>query len=352
MSDARPHNTFLAVDPAWLALHEEEILQPELPIVDAHHHLWDRPGWRYLLDDLLADLRSGHRIVETVFVQCHTMYRASGPDWLRPVGETEFANGIAAMSASGAYGDTRIARAIVAHADMRHPRLAEQLEAHIRAGGGRVRGVRQITAWDDDLRLNNPETGSSPHMLRDPAFRRGMAQLERLGLSFDAWLYHPQIDELTELARAVPGCRIVLDHIGGPLGANAYQGRADEVFAHWARSIKELASCPNVSLKIGGMGMRVFGFAFDRGERPPSSQQLAARWKPFVETCVEAFGSQRCMFQSNFPVDKGSYSYAVGWNAFKRLAEGASAAERDDLFSGCARRFYRLGDDEADRALG
>jgi predicted TIM-barrel fold metal-dependent hydrolase len=344
MKPARPHPTFLAVDPAWLALHEEDILQPELPIVDAHHHLWDRAGWRYLMDELLSDLGSGHRIVGTVFVECFAMYRATGPEWLRPVGETEFANGIAAMSASGAYGSTRIAQAIVGHADLRHPQLDELLQAHVRAAGGRLRGVRQIVAWDDDLRLNNPEAGSSPQLLRDPAFRRGMAQLEKAGLSFDAWLYHPQIDELTALARAVPGCRIVLDHIGGPLGADAYEGRGDEVFARWARSIKELARCPNVFVKIGGMGMRVFGFALNQRARPPSSQALADLWRPCVETCIEAFGARRCMFESNFPVDKGAYAYAIGWNAMKRLAQGASAQEREALFSGTAQRFYRLGD--------
>ena len=216
------------------------------------------------------------------------------------------------------------------------------LEQHIRVGGGRFRGIRHITAWDGDASLLNPAYTPPKGILADRTFRRGFAVLGSLGLTFDAWLYHPQIDELTALAQAFPETRIVLDHVGGPLAIGPYQGRRDELFPTWARAIKGLAACPNVFIKVGGMGMRINGYGFETKADPPSSATLAAAWKPYVETCIEAFGAKRCMFESNFPVDKGSYSYPVFWNACKLLAKGASANEKSDLFAGAAQRFYKL----------
>ncbi|MEJ0018539.1 MAG: amidohydrolase family protein [Acetobacteraceae bacterium] len=334
---------YLPVRDDWLARRTEAILEPDLPIVDPHHHLWERPGWVYMLDDLLADLNSGHNIIATVFLQCFSMHRASGPEAMRPVGETEFVNGVAAMSASGIYGKTKICEGIVGHVDLRNGvRSRDVLEAHIRAGGGRFRGIRHITAWDADQSLLNPAHTPPAHLLADPTFREGFACLAPLNLSFDAWLYHPQIDELTALAQAFPGTQICLNHVGGPLAIGAYAGKRDEVFGVWSKSIQALAKCPNVTIKLGGMAMRINGFDFHRQEDPPASETLAAAWKPYVETCIAAFGASRCMFESNFPVDKGSYAYAPFWNACKILARGASAAEKTDLFSGTAARFYRL----------
>ena len=338
-----PTNPYLPVQQAWLDHWHEEILEPELPIVDPHHHLWDRPGWRYLLDELLADVNSGHRIVATIFVQCRSMHRATGPEELRPVGETEFVNGVAAMSASGGYGATEICAGIVGYADLRlGARVQAALEAHLRAGGGRFRGIRHIVAWNADASTLNPNNPAPPGLLADLAFREGFARLAPLGLSFDAWLYHPQIDELTDLARAFPDTRIVLNHVGGPLGIGAYAGKGDEVFARWRDSIRTLVGCPNVYIKLGGLGMRISGFGFDQLPEPPSSEMLAATWRPYVETCLETFGASRCMFESNFPVDKGSYPYAAYWNACKRLTRGASAGEKADLFSQTAARFYQI----------
>jgi L-fuconolactonase len=322
---------------------QEEILDPDLPIVDPHHHLWERPAWRYLFDDLLADLQSGHRIVATVFVQCRSMHRADGPEALRPVGETEFVNGVAAMSASGGYGPTRVCSGIVGHADLRlGARVQEVLEAHLRAGGGRFRGIRHIVAWDADASTLNPGNPAPAGLLADADFRAGFARLAPLGLSFDAWLYHPQLDELTDLARAFPETAIVLNHVGGPLGIGVYAGQRETVFARWRGAIRRLAACPNVSVKLGGLGMRISGFGFEALPSPPSSDTLAAAWRPYVETCIDAFGASRCMFESNFPVDQGSYPYAAYWNAAKHLASGASPAERADLFAGTASRVYRL----------
>ena len=342
-SAAAPGDFYLPVRPDWLARREEPILEPDLRIIDPHHHLWDRPGWRYLLDELVADTKSGHNVRATVFVQARAMLRASGPVELKHVGETEFANGAAAMSASGIYGTTRHCAGIVGHADLAlGSRVEAVLEAHMRAGGERFRGIRHSTAWDSDAQVRNPAYNPPPGLLGDTAFRQGFAALSRLGLSYDAWLYHPQIDELTALARAFPLAKIVLDHVGGPIGIRAYASKRDEVFARWKAAIGALASCPNVYVKLGGLGMRIGGFSFHASPEPPSSEALAMAWRPYFETCIEAFGPSRAMFESNFPVDKGSYSYPVFWNACKLIAKGASPSEKADLFAGTAARFYRL----------
>ena len=328
----------------WLDRRKEPILEPDLPIVDPHHHLWLRAGWRYLLDDLLADTNSGHNIVATVYVQAlFSMYRESGPVEMQSAGEVEFANGVAAMCASGVFGKTRACAGIVGYANLRlGSRVEPVLAALLRAGGDRFRGIRHISAWDADASLINRALSTPPGLLADMTFREGFAVLSRLGLSFDAWLLHPQIDELANLARAFPDAKIVLDHVGGPLGAGAYEGRRDEVFPRWAASIKALALHPNVFVKLGGLGSRINGLGLQGQTEPPSSEILAAAFRPYFETCIEAFGTSRSMFESNFPVDKASYSYAVFWNACKLLARGASNAERADLFAGAATRFYRL----------
>jgi L-fuconolactonase len=335
----------LAVRKDWLARRREEVLEPELAIVDPHHHLIDRPeSGTYLLPDLLEDIASGHKVVATVYLEWLSMYRAEGPEEMRPVGEIEFANGVAAMSASGGYGVPRVCSGIVGHADlMLGSRVAKVLEAMIAAGGGRFRGIRYIASSDPDqaqwgAMLTRPEG-----LLRDKRLREGFAQLAPLGLSFDAWVYHPQLGDVIDLARAFPQTPIVLNHVGGAIGLGRYKGKRDEVFADWSGRIRELAACPNVAVKLGGLGMKMFGFDVHEGELPPSSEQLATAWRPYIETCIAAFGPARAMFESNFPVDKGSYGYGVFWNACKRLAEGASAAEKADLFHNTASRFYRLG---------
>ena len=262
---------------------------------------------------------------------------------MKPVGEIEFVNGAAAMCASGAYGAIRVAAGIVGHADLTlGGRVEPVLAAHERAGGGRFRGIRHITTWDADASLLNPAYRPPRGLMAEQNFRDGFKTLGRLGYSFDAWLYHPQIDEVTALARACPETKIVLNHVGGPLGIGPYAGKRAEVFSAWAASIKTLGSCENVYVKLGGLGMRIGGFGLHEQAEPPSSQMLADTWRPYVETCIAAFGTKRAMFESNFPVDKGSYGYPVFWNACKLLAKGASAAEKADLFAATAARFYRL----------
>ena len=337
------HAPYIPVRDDWLARATEAALDPARPIVDPHHHLWDRPGWRYMLEDLLADTNAGHNIVATVFVQCRAFHRAYGPEAMKPVGETEFVAGVAAMSESGQYGATKVCAGIVGHADLRNGDATRAiLEAHIRAGGGRFRGIRHITTYDPDPTILNPAYTPPEGLMFDKTFRAGFACLAPLNLTFDAWLYHPQIPDLTALARAFPDTGICLNHVGGPLAIGAYAGRREEIFQTWAASIRDLATCPNVVVKVGGLAMRINGWEFHTKDNPPSSAELAAAWKPYVETCIEAFGAERCMFESNFPVDKGSYGYGAYWNACKRLTAGASEAEKTALFSGSAARFYRL----------
>lgn len=329
--------------PDWLALREEEVLDPARPIVDPHHHLWDRGGQRYLLGELTSDIASGHNVVATVYVEARSMYRAKGPEAFRPVGEVEFANGAAAMSASGGYGSAAVCAGIVGHVNLLLGDDARPvLEAEISAGQGRFRGIRHSSAWDADPDVAHMYATRPKGLLLDPTFRKGFACLAPLGLSFDAWLLHPQIGELTDLACAFPDTRIVLDHCGGPAGTGQYAGRRDEIFATWKASIKEVARCPNVVVKLGGLAMCLLGYDFHQRPMPPSSEELATAWRPYVETCIEAFGVERAMFESNFPPDKGQCSYQVIFNTFKRIAASMTEAEKDALFSGTAMNVYRL----------
>ena len=327
----------------WLGQVQEEILEPALPICDPHHHLWDHPGSRYLLDELLADTGSGHNVVSTVFVECASMYRADGDAALRCVGETEFVQGIAAMSASGGYGALRAASGIVSLADLSlGSAVRPVLEAHIDASRNRFRGIRHAAGWHASDAIRNSHTNPPPGLLLDKQFRAGFAELAPLGLSFDAWLYHAQIPDLTDLARAFPGTTIILDHFGGPLGIGPYEGQADAVFADWRAAIDDLAGCPNVVVKLGGINMAVNGFGWHKRPLPPTSVELLAATRRYYDHTIARFGVQRCMFESNFPVDKVSCSYAVLWNSFKRLAANFSATEKAALFHDTAARVYRI----------
>lgn len=337
------HAPHLPIREEWLALHREPILEPDLAIVDAHHHLWDRQSGRYLTDEFARDVGSGHRIVSSVYVQCRSMLRQHGPAAMKPVGEVEFANGVAAMFASGAYGPTKACDAIVGGADLTlGDAVAPVLEAMLQVTGGRLRGIRNPLAWHP-----SPEVSSSPvtpprDLMANADFRRGVKTLARYGLSLDAWVYHTQLAELYELARAAPDVTVVIDHFGGPLGVGPHANRREDVAAEWRQGLARLASLPNTRMKLGGAGLTVFGFEFASRETPPSSAELAAAWRPYFETCIELFGVERCMFESNFPVDKGMFSYGVLWNAFKRLAHSLSADEKAALFSGAAAAVYRL----------
>ena len=327
----------------WLAQVSEDIIEPDRPICDPHHHLWDRAGSRYLLDELIADTGSGHNVVSTVFVECASMYRADGAEALRPVGETEFVNGVAAMSASGGYGTMRACAGIVSYADLTLGAAAgEVLDEHL-AASPRFRGIRHAAGWDASDEVRNSHTNPSEHLLASPAFREGFAELGKRGLSFDAWLYHRQIPELTELARAFPGTTIIFDHFGGPLGIGPYEGQQEAIFTQWRKDVAELAQCGNVYAKLGGLVMPINGFGFHKRERPATSDELVEVTSRYYRHAIDCFGVERCMFESNFPVDKASCSYAVLWNAFKKLVAEASEAEKTWLFHDAAATAYRLG---------
>jgi predicted TIM-barrel fold metal-dependent hydrolase len=347
MSESRLPTAYGRIFPPradWLAKAlAEEVLEPGLEIIDTHHHFWDQPEHRYLLPELLADTSSGHNVVATVYIECRSMYRAGGPAELRPVGEVEFARGIAAMSASGGYGPTRVAAGIVGFADLtRAERVEPVLEALIAAGGGRFKGVRHAAGWHEDPVIGNNHHGAGPGLYLRDDFRRGLARLTALGLSLDALVYHSQHADLLSLARACPEANLIVNHTGMPLGYGPYAGKTEEVRRDWLASMRELATCPNIAMKLGGMTMRLAAFDYNALPAPPTSEQLAACWRPFIEPAIELFGPARCTFESNYPVDKMGVPYRTLWNAFKRLAAGCSAAEKQALFAGTARRVYRL----------
>jgi L-fuconolactonase len=328
------------VDEAWLNRLHEDVLEPDLPIVDAHHHLWERASGRYLLNDLRADLGSGHSVRATVFIQCGYSYRNDGPVELRPVGETERVAAIAAEAvAASAPG---VCAGIVGYCDFR---LGEQVDAvlgaHVAAGAGRFRGIRQSAGWDEAI-VSTTSAVPPRGLLLDPAFRAGLARLGKYNLSYECSLYHPQLPELTDLARAFPDLPILANHCGGPIRVGPHADVPAEAFSAWRSALRDLAAYPNVTLKLGGQAMTIRGFAWHEAPLPPSSGELAAAWRPTMETCIEMFGPSRCMFESNFPVDKGMCSYAVVWNAFKRLSNGCSIDEKAALFHGTAAQFYRL----------
>ena len=331
----------------WLNKTVEETLDPDLPICDAHHHLWDlradRVAQRYLLDEILFDTNSGHNIISTVFIECGSMYRSTGPNAMKPVGETEFVNGIAAMSASGLYGNTRVAAGIVGAADlMLGDAVGPVLDAHIEAGGGRFRGIRHRACWDPSDDVPNSQPTTIEKLYLDTNFREGFANLAPRNLSFEGWCYHPQIPQLTDLARHFPDTTIILNHFGGPLGIGPYEGKHDEYFPAWEKAITELATCPNVVAKLGGINMEINGFDWHHKKRPPSSLELMEATRRFYEHTIEQFGTKRCLFESNFPVDKVSCSYNILWNSFKRLTIDYSNSEKADLFHDTASRIYRL----------
>jgi predicted TIM-barrel fold metal-dependent hydrolase len=343
----------------------ETALDPELPIIDTQHHFWLIPESmvahmragsdltsralakvydthaRYLFDDLVKDIGSGHNIRATIYVESHTLYRSKGPAHLKSLGEVEFVNGCAAMSASGFFGDTEICAGIISNVDLSLGDAAEEvLHAHMRAGGERYRGIRSTTIYDEDPAIVGGI--GAPHRLADPEFRKGFRLLEPLGLTFDSVVFEPQLPDVIDLARSFPGTQIILNHVGFPIGVGRYQGQREARFGIWRDNIRALAACENVAVKLGGLGSPFAGLPSFQQSPPASSQQLASEWKPYIETCIEAFGVERCMFESNYPMESTIGSYVTVWNAFKRLTADFSASEKRALFSGTASRIYRI----------
>lgn len=331
-------------DQQWLDQEiPEEVLESELAIVDTHHHLWQMPNDTYQSAEFLADLQTGHNVQATVYVECGSAYRSGGPEALRPVGETEYIVANTESVRTGLDKADGIAAGIVGFADLGlGTAVRETLEAHVQAGQGRFRGIRYAAGWDADADIGNSHTWARSGMLREAAIQEGLRCLSDMGLSFDAWVFHPQLDDVSAVADAVPDLNIVLGHCGGPLGYGPYRGREQEVFKIWKASMTPLAKRANVSVKLGGMMMRLAAVDYLSSQRPPTSAELAECWRPYIETCIELFGPSRCMFESNFPVEKMGCGYRVLWNAFKRITAQASAGDKLALYSGTARRVYRL----------
>jgi len=328
---------------AWLAQVREEALEPELPICDAHHHLWDRPTSRYVIEDLVADA-ADHYVVSSVFVECMAGYRDDGPDSMKPVGETVYIDGLAEACAAVPGQSMACSAAIVSYADLRLGRdVMPVLEAHRAASPNRFRGTRHGVGWDAHPEVPISHTKPEAHLLMDATFREGVACLQEMGLLYESYLYHTQMLELADLARAFPDLTVVLNHFGGPLGVGPYDIRSDAVQDLWREGIAALAGCPNVVAKLGGIAMPRNGFGWHAREVPPCSEELAEVTAPFYLYTIEQFGPGRCMFESNFPVEKQSCSYTVLWNSFKRIAAGVSPQEKSDLFLGTAERIYALG---------
>jgi L-fuconolactonase len=326
----------------WLAQVREDIIDADRPICDPHHHLWDHKDNPYLLPELLDDVEAGHNVVSTVFVECSSMYRADGDEAMRPVGETEFVNGVAAMTASDNYGALRACKGIVSFADFTlGTGVGPVLDEHMRLSD-RFRGIRHAAGWDASADVRNSHTHPPEHLFLQDDFRAGFQELANRGLSFDAWLYHPQIPELTDLARAFPDTTIIFDHFGGPLGIGPYTGKDDEVFEQWCADAADLAQCTNVHPKLGGIVMPLNGFDWHRRDTPATSDEIVAATGRYHRKAIELFGPERCMFESNFPVDKQSCSYHVLWNAFKKIAADYTESDRQWLFHDTAAKAYRL----------
>jgi len=292
------------------------------------------------MPELAADLESGHNIIATVFAECHSMYRKEGPKAERSLGETEFVRGQAAMSASGTFGRAGACDVMFGNVDLTLGSAVEPIiEQHIAASGGRFRGVRISSGWHADEKVGN--VTEQPNLLIDPRVSEAAAVLSRMGLSLDCWLYHPQLDEVAQLADAHPALTIILNHVGSPILGGPYRGKSEEVFKDWKAAIIQISRRQNVFVKLGALPIRMPSFGGDRSV-PPGSEEVAAAWRPWMETCIEAFGPTRSMYESNFPVQKRWCSYQVCWNAFKRISASASASEKADLFAGAAARAYRL----------
>ena len=332
----------------WLALTQEPTLEPAIPLCDPHHHFWDFrtariPYQRYLLHELAEDINSGHNVRSTVFVEARAMYRAQGPEEMRPVGEVEFVQGLAAASASGLYGPGRAAAAIVGHANLNLGGGVEPvLEALLAASPNRFRGIRHSVSWDPNPDVENTAAHQIEGQLGSDNFRAGARVLARMGLSLEGWLYFHQLPELADFARAVPDLTVILNHLGGLMRTGPYANRDDEVMDVWRRGIAAVAECPNMNMKLGGMGMPRFGFDWHTREIPVGSEELSGSMAPYMTYCIEKFGPQRCMFESNFPVDKVSFSYHVMYNAFKRLSREYSPSERAAMLHDNAVRVYRI----------
>lgn len=323
----------------WFAQAPEPVLEPDLPICDAHHHLWDYPNKRYLAEEFLRDAKGGHNVVASVYVDCFSGYRTSGPEALRPVGEVDF---VEAERQRAREAGADICQAIVGFADLKLGAAVGEVLDALMAASPRVSGIRYATAWDESPDIHEAHTKPGPKLMENPEFLQGFAELQKRGMSFDVWAFHPQISETVALAQKFPDTPIIVDHLGGVLGIGPYEGKRDQIFEEWQHSINAIAACPNVNIKLGGACMPMSGHKWRARDLPPNASDLIDAYSHYYMHAIDAFGVERCMFESNFPVDRVSVSYTSLWNAFKRMTEGFSADERASLFHDTAARVYKI----------
>lgn len=322
---------------------DETILDPEMPIVDAHVHLVHRPDLNYMLDDLIADLSAGHRIAATVYIENGSMYRTTGPELLRSLGEIEYANGLGAMGASGVFGPTRFCAAIVGYAPVdKGDSVAELLDRALAVAPDRLRAVRQMAFFHPSEIFQSLPLGFPEGILSSASFLEGYRHVGSRGLSYEACVFHNQLGEVRDLADAFPETQLVVGHMGMAFGLGLDRNQRHEVFLDWRKSMQQIAERPNTLCKIGGLGLLFWGFGFEGHAGSVSSGQLAEVWQPYVEAVIEAFGPERCMMESNFPEDGPSCGYVPSWNALKLCTRGYSAEERAAMFHNNAARFYRI----------
>ena len=322
----------------------ETIIDPDLPIIDAHFHLIHRPV-TYMAADYIADANAGHNIVASVYVETRVFERQHGPEALRPVGEVEFANGIGAMTATGVYCRCNVAAGIVGHVDMRlGSGVAACLDRCMTAAPDRFRGVRQLLLEFDETKEFPTVIGSRPPtgIMESAGFFPALRELEKRALPFDVSVFHYQLPDIARVADAMPGVTFVVNHCGIAAGFKLSAPERVEVFRAWAANMRQIAERPNVVCKIGGLGMPHWGFDFESRPGEVGFADLAEVWRPYVETTIEAFGPDRCMMESNFPPDGRSCGFVPLWNALKHITCDASPEERTAMFSGTAKRVYRL----------
>ena len=334
----------MPINEKWLAKVEEDTLEPQLKICDPHHHLWQHPNNTYLAEEFLQDINSGHKISSTVFVECMSSYYKDSSKALAPVGETKFIEELAERNVKNR-SRTDIAKAIVGFADLLLGDAVEKvLDAHLEESPYRFKGIRHACGWDSSDQIRNSHTNPKRFLYLDETFQKGFAKLFDYGFTFDAWLYHPQHQDLITLAKSFPNQIIIVDHVGGPLGIGPYQNKQQSVFQCWKKTISQLAECENIFMKLGGLSMATSGFEWHKKNKPPTSLQLAEATAPYLNFCIEKFGTKRCMFESNFPVDKISCSYNILWNSFKRITGSFSIDEKRDLFHDVAVKIYDINE--------
>ncbi|WP_425409882.1 amidohydrolase family protein [Hyphococcus sp.] len=325
---------------SWLELTHEEPLSPDIEICDPHHHLWKDPVNNYFLEEFLSDI-SNNNVTSSVYVECQRQYNKDGPEQFAPVGETKFIDRETGSTQHQA-SPVQIAAGIVGFADLTlGSRVAPVLESHL-AASDRFRGIRYATAHYPDPAVHSAHTNPNAFLMSDTTFREGFGLLERFELTFDAWVYFTQLLEIVDIAEAFPNIKIIVNHTGGVLGIGPFKDSHADIYPEWLRGMRQLSKCENVFVKLGGLTMKMNGFQWHKRNAPPTSSILADVLSPYFIACIELFGSNRCMFESNFPIDRVSCSYTVLWNAMKRITSGASRDERSNLFRDTATRVYGI----------